>query len=69
MESSIEHRKEVLLSNIDNAYLYYPFNLLAIYCFKQAKTFNIKRLEDIKQVGRYIEGDNVVILVVELEVS
>ncbi len=69
MESYIERRKEVLLSDVYNACLYYPLDLLAIYCLKQAKTSNIEQLEDVRQVGRYIEGNNVVILVVELEVS
>ncbi len=69
MESYIERRKEVLLSNIYNACLHHPLDLLAICCLKQAETSNIEQLEDIRQVGRHTEGNNVVILVVELEVS
>ena len=69
LESYIERGKKVLLSDIGYACLYYPLDLLAIYCLKQAKTSNIKWLEDIRRVRRYIERDNVILFIVELEVG
>ncbi len=69
MESCVERRKEVLFSDIYNACLHYPLDLLAVCCLERAETSNIERLEDVRRVGRYVEGDDVVILVVELEVG
>jgi hypothetical protein len=48
---------------------YYPLDLLAICPLEWAKTSNIERLEDVRRVGRYIERDNVVLLIVELKVG
>ncbi len=69
LESRIERKKKVLLSDIGYACSHYPFDLLAICYLKRAKTSNIKWLEDIRQVKRYIECDNVILFIVELEVS
>jgi hypothetical protein len=69
LESSVERGKEVLLSDIGYTCLYYPLDLLAIYRLEWAKTPNIERLKNIRRVGRYIEGDNIVLLIIELEVG
>ena len=50
-------------------YPYHLFDLFAVYRLERAKTFNIERLEDIKQMGRHIEGDDIVVFAIELEVG
>jgi hypothetical protein len=69
LESGVERGKEVLLGNVDYTCLYHPLDLLAVYCLKWAETPNIERLKNIRRVGRHIEGNDIVLLIVELEVS
>ena len=69
LESRVERRKKVLFSDIGYACSHYPLDLLTICCLKRAKTSNIKWLEDIRRVRRHIERNNVILFVVELEVS
>jgi hypothetical protein len=69
LESSVERGKEVLLSNVGYTCPYHPLDLLAVYRLKWAETPNIERLKNIRRVGRYTEGNNVVLLTVELEVG
>ncbi len=69
LESRIERGKKVLLSNIGYACSHHPLDLLAVCCLKQAEISNIKWLEDIRRVKRYIERNDVILFVVELEVS
>ena len=69
LESRVERRKKVLLSNIGYACSHYPFDLLAIYYLKRAEISNIKWLEDMRRVRRHTERDNVILFAIELEVG
>lgn len=69
MESSIERGKEVLLSDVGITCPHQPLDLLAICRLERAKTSNIERLENVRQVGRHAERNDVVLLAVELEVG
>ena len=42
---------------------------LAVGYLQRAKTTNIKRLKDVRRVGRHAKRDDVVLLAVELEVG
>ena len=69
LESRIERRKKVLLSDIGYTCSHHPLDLLAIYYLKRAETSNIKWLKDVRRVRRHIERDNVILFIVELEVG
>jgi hypothetical protein len=69
LESGVERGKEVLLGNVGYTCPHHPLDLLAVYRLEWAETPNIERLKNIRRVGRYIEGNNIVLLIVELEVG
>ena len=69
MESGVERGKEVLLGDVGYTCPYQPLDLLAICRLERAKTPNIEQLKDIRRVGRYIEYNNIVLLIVELKVG
>jgi hypothetical protein len=69
LESGVERGKEVLLGNMGYACPHHPLDLLAVCCLEWAETPNIERLKNVRRVGRHIEGDDVVLLIVELEVG
>src|ERR1700753_732454 len=61
--------KEVLLINIGGARPDLLLNLTTVRSFQRGKTTNIERLEDMRRVCRYIEGDDIGILAVQLEIG
>jgi hypothetical protein len=69
LESGVKRRKEVLFGDVGYVCLYYLFDLFAVCRFERVEISNIERLEDVRRVGRYIKGDDVVVFVVEFEVG
>ena len=69
LESRVERRKEVLLSDVGYACPHHPLDLSAICRLERAETSNIERLEDVRRVRRHAERNDVVLLAVELEVG
>ena len=61
--------EEVLLRNVSDLYPYYLLNPLAIRGFERTKTPNIKRLEKVGRMGRYIKYNNVIRLIETFEVD
>ena len=55
MESYVECGKEVLFGDVVDACPHHPLDLLAVCRRKRAEISNIKRLEDVRQVGRYTD--------------
>ena len=59
--------EELKLGNIRNRCLNKVLNLLAVYLLYNAKTPDVKRLGNMRQVRREIEGNNIVLLAVYLK--
>lgn len=63
----MEGRKEVFLYDIGYTCPDPLLDLPPVRRLERAKAANIKRLEQIRGIGRYTERDDIVFLVVELE--
>jgi len=59
--------EELKLGNMRNRRLNKVLNLLAIHLLYNAKTPDVKRLGNMRQVRREIEGNNIVLLAVYLK--
>ena len=61
--------EEVLLRNVGDLHPYHLLNPLAVRGLERTKTPNIKRLEKVGRMGRYIKYNNVVGLTEIFEVD
>jgi hypothetical protein len=50
-----------------SAGLYLKLDLFSVRLFKRTKAPDIERLEDVRRISRYIECNNVIILIILLE--
>ena len=66
-EGLVEGIEKLKLAYIVNIHAYQVLDLATVRLLQQSKAANIEWLEEVRRIRRYIERNDVILLVVELE--